>query len=156
MPTEKVALQKVGLKDMRAVVDFLREFGDVNEVRLIKNIEARIHSATHLMLLARIGKVPVGLIECAIQEALSFQGGGPEGTILFLGVAKPHRRNNIATRLLEAAGFWFSANSVGRVRSEIPAEDKDTRSFFKALGYRKSAVTMTQNDPARHDAPQHE
>jgi ribosomal protein S18 acetylase RimI-like enzyme len=145
MMAEPIALQKVGQKDMRAVVELLKQFTEVNEVKLIKLLETRIHSERHLLLLAKDDKTPVGLLECAVHDSITLWGQNIRGVVSALVVAEPYRRKGIASQLISTAGFWFSGNGVEQITCELPISGTEAELFFISQGYEKTAIKVSKS-----------
>ncbi len=142
MSNEAVQIQKVGTKQIRQVVDLLKNVLDINEIKTFKLLEERIDSNRHLMLLAKAGSRAIGLVECSILQYNILTGGIDRGVIHTLYIDPEFQRRQIASRLIESAGFWFAGNGVDWVVVDVDVTNKELLSFFESAGFETYQIKL--------------
>ncbi len=130
-----ITIYKVNPKDMRGVVELLKSDFTVNTVRLIKLLETRVESDKGMILLAKDDAKPVGILEGIVELQQTLIETREAGKINTLYVTESHRRQGIATKMLQMAGYWFASSGVADLSCDIPADDGELNGFFESQDY---------------------
>lgn len=95
-------------------------------------------------------------IDCAVVLGLKRDGAllatamvgddGHRGWVYYLAVAEGARRDGLGRRMMGAAEDWLAARGAPRLNLMVRAGNAEVRSFYAALGYRSSDVTVLQKD----------
>ncbi len=140
--TNNIGIHKVGSKDIRAVVELLGQFAEINDVRAFKLLEPRIDSEKHLLLMAKAGTEAVGVLEASIVQYNSLTGGIDRGSIRTLYVKEEYRREKVATKMIDLANFWFKNREIDWIVVDVPLEDDGPKALFESLGYESYQIKM--------------
>lgn len=142
----QVQIHKTGQKEMRVVIDLLKDFYDTSEVKAIKHLESRIRSDRHLLLLAKISGKPVGLIECSIEEIQNLYGNLKRGLIEILYVKEEYRKKGVAGQLVEASGYWFASSDVDQVAIIVPEDNSELKGFIENKNFQVTSKVWTKSN----------
>jgi len=142
--SEQIQMQKVGHKDIRHVIELLKDFSEINDVKIMKLLEARVASDQHLILMGKVGTESAGILECTIEQREALCGNSRIGNISTLFVKEEFRRKGVASHLMDTAKFWFKGADLEAVECRAKNDDAALVGFLEKYEFSAQWLTFTK------------
>jgi ribosomal protein S18 acetylase RimI-like enzyme len=92
--------------------------------------------------------VVIGYVYAGVEPVSWKELRGAAGFIHDVVVDAQARRSGVGTRLIETAAAWLATRGVPRVMLWTAEKNRDAQRLFERLGFRRTMVEMTREQPA--------
>ena len=142
MKSESLDLRYAVQSDIKGMVNLLSELFQIeddfsfNEEKQYKGLSLLVNDKSCAVLVASINKKIVGMV--TIQILVSTAEGGNVGIIEDLVLKKEHRRQKIASKLLDKAFRWANENSLKRIQLLADKNNSGALAFYSKTDWQKT------------------
>lgn len=138
--------------DLALLVKFLGKtyqetLGTQNTQHLAETVEQHFSIETPVWWVATATSTPQTVGCLWLGNAIDQQQGDRHSYVLALYVAPAHRRQGIATALLQRAQAWAQARGDRQIGLQVFAENEGAIALYRKLGYQNHSLWLTKPLP---------